>query len=95
MVATIPTHVHLQPAQREFLEKQAKLRGTNVSAEMRASVDLYRAGVDSMAELELLDFATRKAKDDIDATLATLDAGQRRATAFFAQIEALKGGTPT
>ena len=93
-MATIPTHVHLQPAQREFLEKQAKLRGTNVSAEMRASVDLYRAGVDSMAELDVLDFATRKAKDDIDATLATLDAGQRRAAAFFAEIEALKAGPP-
>ena len=94
-MATIPTHVHLQPAQREFLEQQAKLRGTNVLAEVRASIDLYRAGVDSVAELELLDFATRKAKDDLDATLATLDEGQRRAKAFFAEIEAIKAGAPT
>lgn len=94
-MATIPTHVHLQPAQREFLEQQAKRRGTNVSAEVRASIDLYRAGVGSVAELELLDFATRKAKDDLDATIATLDAGQRRAQAFFAEIEAIKAGAPT
>jgi hypothetical protein len=93
-MATIPTHVNLQPAQREFLEKQAKLRGTNVSAEVRSSIDLYRAGVESMAELELLDVATRKAKDDLDATIATLDAGQRRATEFFEKIESLKAGTP-
>ncbi|MBL0728199.1 hypothetical protein [Piscinibacter sp. HJYY11] len=94
-MATIPTHVHLQPAQREFLEKQAKLRGTNVSAEVRASIDLYRAGVESVAELELLDVATRKAKDDLDATLATLDAGQRRAKAFFAEIDSIKAGSST
>ncbi len=94
-MATIPTHVHLQPAQREFLQQQARLRGTNVSAEVRSSIDLYRAGVESMAELELLDFATRKAKDDLDAAIATLDAGQRRAQAFFAEIEALKAESST
>lgn len=94
-MATIPTHVHLQPAQREFLQQQAKLRGTNVSAEVRSSIDLYRAGVESLAELELLDFATRKAKDDLDAAISTLDAGQRRAQTFFAEIEALKAESST
>lgn len=43
---------------------------------------------------EGLEPGTRKAKDDLDATIATLDAGQRRAKAFFAEIEALKAGSP-
>ena len=47
-----------------------------------------------MAELEFLDMATRKAKEDLDAINATLDAGQRRAETFFAQIASIKAGTP-
>jgi hypothetical protein len=56
-------------------------------------IDLYQAGV-SATELELLDLATRRAKDDLDAINATFDHGQRRAELFFAQIESIKAGSP-
>lgn len=92
-MAAILTNVYLEPAQRKFLEKQAKTNGTNLSAEVRSSIDLYKAGV-SKSELELLDLATRRAKEDLDAINATLDNGQRRAELFFAQIESIKAGTP-
>jgi hypothetical protein len=92
-MAAILTNVYLEPAHRKFLEKQAKANGTNVSAEMRSAVDAYRAGV-SMSELELLDLATRRAKQDLDAINDTLDGGQRRAETFFAQIEAIKAASP-
>jgi hypothetical protein len=95
LMAAVLTNVYLEPAQRKFLEKQAKLNGTNLSVEVRSSIDRYRAGAASMAELEFLDMATRKAKEDLDAINATLDAGQRRAETFFAQIESIKAGTPT
>lgn len=92
-MAAILTNVYLEPAHRKFLEKQAKTNGTNLSVEMRSAVDVYKAGV-SMSELELLDLATRRAKDDLDAINTTLDNGQRRAELFFAQIESIKAGTP-
>jgi hypothetical protein len=92
-MAAVLTNVYLEPAQRKFLEKQAKLNDTNLSAEMRSAVDLYKAGV-SMSELELLDLATRRAKDDLDAINTTLDNGQRRAELFFAQIASIKAGSP-
>ncbi|MBC7956032.1 MAG: hypothetical protein H7Y33_09215 [Cytophagales bacterium] len=92
-MAAVLTNVYLEPGQRKFLEKQAKLNDTNLSAEMRSAVDLYKAGV-SMSELELLDLATRRAKDDLDAINTTLDNGQRRAELFFAQIASIKAGSP-
>ena len=93
-MAAILTNVYLEATQRKFLEKQAKLNGTNLSAEVRSSIDRYEAGAASMAELELLDLATRRAKDDIDAINATLDKGQRRGELFFAQIESIKASSP-
>ncbi len=92
-MAAVLTNVYLESAQRKFLEKQAKTNGTNLSAEMRSAIDVYKAGV-SMSELELLDLATRRAKDDLDAINATLDNGQRRAELFFAQIDSIKAGSP-
>jgi len=92
-MAAILTNLYLDRAQRSFLEKRAKANGTNLSVEARSAIDLYKAGV-SLGELELLDLATRRAKDDLDAIVATLDAGQRRAEEFFAQIEAIKAGMP-
>ncbi len=95
-MAAVLTNVYLEPAQRKFLEKQAKLNGTNLSVEVRSSIDLYRAGGSmSTSELELLDLATRRAKDDLDAINTILDNGQRRAELFFAQIESIKAGSPT
>ncbi|MBX3622259.1 MAG: hypothetical protein KF891_20025 [Rhizobacter sp.] len=92
-MAAILTNLYLEPGQRKFLEKQAKTNGTNLSAEARSAIDLYKAGV-SKSELELLDLATRRAKEDLDAINATLDAGQRRAELFFAQIESIKADAP-
>lgn len=92
-MAAILTNLYLEPAQRKFLEKQAKTNGTNLSVEARSAIDLYKAGV-SKSELELLDLATRRAKEDLDAINATLDNGHRRAEVFFAQIESIKAGTP-
>jgi hypothetical protein len=55
-------------------------------------IDLYKAGI-SLPDLELLDLATGRAKEDLDAINATLDHGQRRAELFFAQIESIKAGS--
>jgi hypothetical protein len=90
-MAAVLTNLYLEPAQRSFLEKQAKANGTNLSSEARSAIDLYKAGV-TLSDLELLDLATRRAKDDLDAINATLDAGLRRAATFFAQIESIKAG---
>ena len=92
-MAAVLTNVYLEPGQRKFLEKQAKANGSNLSVEMRSAVELYKAGV-SKPDLELLDLATRRAKEDLDAINATLDAGQRPAELFFTQIESIKAGTP-
>ncbi len=92
-MSAVLTNLYLEPAQRKFLEKRAKSNGTNLSVEARSAIDLYKAGV-SLGELELLDLATRKTKDDLDAINATLDNAQRRAEMFFAQIESIKAGTP-
>jgi hypothetical protein len=93
LMAAVLTNVYLEPGQRKFLEKQAKANGSNLSAEMRSAIELYKAGV-SLPDLELLDLATRKAKEDLDAINATLDGGQSRAELFFAQIESIKAGAP-
>jgi hypothetical protein len=41
-------------------------------------------------QLRILDAATHRVKTDLDEMNAILDSGQRRATAFFAEIERLK-----
>ena len=92
-MAAVLTNVYLEPAQRKFLEKQAKTNGTNLSVETRSAIDLYKAGI-TLSDLDLLDLATRRTKDDLDAINATLDQGQRRAELFFAQIESIKAGAP-
>lgn len=89
MAAAVLTNLYLDAAQRKFLDQRAKKNGTNLSAEARAAIDLYRSGV-SARDFELLDVATRRAKDDLDAINATLDAGARRAEIFFAQMASLK-----
>jgi hypothetical protein len=91
-VAAVLTNLYLEPGQRKFLEKLAKTNGTNLSVEARSAIDLYKTGV-TLPDLELLDLATRKTKEDLDAINATLDNGERRAELFFAQIASIKAGS--
>jgi len=92
-MSAVLTNLYLEAPQRQFLETRAKKRGTNLSSEARAAIDLYKADV-SLPELELLDVATQRAKADIDAMVAVYDRAERRAKKFFAQIEAIKAGAP-
>lgn len=85
------TNVYLELEQKQALAKQAKSRGTNISVEIRNAVDAYLAGI-TVDELRILDAATARAKQDIDEIIAILDAGQRRAEAFFREIEKIKAG---
>jgi hypothetical protein len=85
------TNLYLEAPQRRLLQARAKKRGTNLSSEARAAIDLYKAGV-SLPELELLDAATQRAKADLDAIAAVYDRAERRAKKFFAQIAAIKAG---
>jgi hypothetical protein len=87
------TNVYLDAEQKKALTKRAKLKGTNLSVEVRNAVDSYLAGV-TVDELQMLDAATRQAGEHIDEMNAILDAGLKRSEAFFKAIAALKGETP-
>ena len=84
------TNVYLDAEQKKALTKRAKLKGTNLSVEVRNAVDSYLAGV-TIDELQMLDAATRQAGEHIDEMNAILDAGLKRSEAFFKEIAALKG----
>jgi hypothetical protein len=86
------TNVYLDAEQKKALTKRAKLKGTNLSVEVRNAVDSYLAGV-TVDELQMLDAATRQAGEHIDEMNAILDAGLKRSEAFFREIAALKGET--
>lgn len=66
------TMVYLTSEQKTGLAKRAQQRKTKVAAEIRSAVDAYLAGV-TPQDLEMLDAATRRAKDEIDATLKVAD----------------------
>ena len=72
MKAMQSTMVYLTQEQRAGLAKRAQQRKTKVAAEIRSAVDAYLAGV-TPQDLEMLDVATRRAKDEIDATLKVAD----------------------
>jgi hypothetical protein len=72
MKAMQSTMVYLTQEQRTGLAKRAQQRKTKVAAEIRSAVDAYLAGV-TPQDLEMLDVATRRAKDEIDATLKVAD----------------------
>lgn len=87
------TMVYLTADQKEGLARRARERKTKVAAEIRAAIDAYLAGVTPQA-LELLDAATRRAKQDIDAMLETAEeivAGHER---FLKQMQKLRKGAP-
>ena len=72
MKAMQSTMVYLTQEQRAGLAKRAARHKTKVAAEIRSAVDAYLVGV-TPQELELLDAATRKAKEEIDAMVKTAD----------------------
>ncbi|MDR0457661.1 MAG: hypothetical protein LBH10_01320 [Burkholderiaceae bacterium] len=91
-MSAVLTNLYLEAPQRRLLEARASKRGTSLSSEARAAIDLYKADV-SLPELELLDAATQRAKTDLDAITAVYDKAERRAKKFFAQIKAIKADT--
>jgi hypothetical protein len=50
------------------------------------------AGV-TVDDLKLLDIATKQAEKDIKEMVTMLDAGQKRAVKFFAEIEKIKAAS--
>ncbi len=83
------TQVYLEPSQKISLAARAKEMGRKPSEAIRDAIDAFVAGV-TVEDLKLLDVATRKAEKDLKEMVATLDAGQKRATKFFAEIEKIK-----
>jgi len=84
------TNVYLERKQKAALARQAKVRGTSLSAEIRSAVDAYLAGV-SAEELQLLDEATRRAEADIKEMNSILDRANARAQRFFREMAELRG----
>jgi hypothetical protein len=83
------TMVYLTPEQKEGLARRARERNTKVAAEIRSAIDAYLAGV-TPQELELLDVATKRAKEDIDAMLETVNDMLRSHQRFLKDIEKLR-----
>ena len=89
MKAMQSTMVYLTPEQKMGLARRAQQRKTKVAAEIRAAVDAYLAGV-TPQELELLDAATRRAKQEVDAMLKTADAILESHAAFLREMRKLR-----
>jgi hypothetical protein len=85
------TMVYLTSEQREGLAKRARQRKTKVAAEIRAAIDAYLAGV-TPQELELLDAATRRAKEDIDHMVRTADEILKSHERFLKQMRRVRRG---
>jgi hypothetical protein len=83
------TQVYLDPVQKKSLAARAKEIGRKPSEAIRDAIDAYVAGV-TVDDLKLLDIATKKAEKDLKEMVTLLDAGQKRATKFFADIEKIK-----
>lgn len=81
--------VYLTPEQKEGLARRARERRTKVAAEIRSAVDAYLAGI-TPQELELLDVATKRAKEDIDAMIETADEILRTHERFMKEIRKLR-----
>ena len=88
-MSLVLTQVYLEPVQKKALSAQARKLGRKPSEAMRDAVDAYVAGV-TVDDLKLLDAATRQADRDLREMVQVLDAGQKRATKFFAEMARLK-----
>ena len=91
MKAMQSTMVYLTQEQRTGLAKRAQQRKTKVAAEIRSAVDAYLAGV-TPQDLEMLDAATRRAKDEIDATLKVADRIVASHAVFLREMRKLRKG---
>lgn len=85
------TMVYLTADQKEGLVRRARERNTKVAAEIRAAIDAYLAGI-TPQELELLDAATRRAKQDIDVMLETAEDIVASHGRFLKQMQKLRRG---
>ena len=83
------TMVYLTAEQKEGLARRARERNTKVAAEIRSAIDAYLAGI-TPQELELLDVATRRAKQDIDAMLKDTEAMLADHKWFMKEIKKLR-----
>jgi hypothetical protein len=86
------TQVYLDPVQKKSLAARAKEIGRKPSEAIRDAIDAYVAGV-TVDDLKLLDIATKKAEKDLKEMVVTFDAGQKRATKFFAEINKIKAAS--
>jgi predicted DNA-binding protein len=83
------TQIYLEPEQKKSLAARAKEIGRKPSEAIRDAIDAYVAGV-TIDDLKLLDVATQRAEKDLKEMVKVLDAGQKRAKTFFAEIEKIK-----
>jgi hypothetical protein len=81
--------VYLTREQKEGLARRARERKTKVAAEIRSAIDAYLAGL-TPQELELLDVATKRAKEDIDAMLETVNDMLRSHQRFMKDMQRLR-----
>ena len=84
------TMVYLTREQRTGLARRARQRRTKVAAEIRSAIDAYLAGV-TPQEIELLDTATRKAQEEIEAMVRTADGIVEGHAKFAREMARLRG----
>jgi hypothetical protein len=89
MKAMQSTMVYLTQEQKSGLAKRAQERKTKVAAEIRSAVDAYLAGV-TPQELEMLDAATHRAKQEIDGMLKIADEILASHAAFLREMRKLR-----
>jgi len=85
------TQIHFKPSQKAALQARAKTNNTNVAEEVRRAVDAYLGGV-TTEEVELLDQATRQAKELLLQMSQTLETTNAHLRDVFAQRDRLRAG---
>lgn len=88
-MSMVLTQVYLESAQKKALAAHAKRSGRKVAEVMRDAVDAALLGV-TTDELKLLDDASRKAAEHIDAIRADLASNSKEHKSFMREIEKLR-----
>ncbi len=88
-MSMVLTQVYLESAQKKALAAHAKRHGRKVAEVMRDAVDAALLGV-TTDELKLLDEASRKAGEHIDAIRADLASNTKEHKSFMREIEKLR-----
>ena len=83
------TMVHLDPVQKQALQRRAKQKGGSMSAEIRQAIALYLSDL-SATELAVLDAATHQAERDIAEMTASMQRTIDMLDRTFAEIEAIR-----